>query len=383
MSRTPNGMAPLVDDSHFPSIYAEHATFVWRAVIRLGVASEYADDVVQEVFLVVHRRLAEFRRESSIRTWLYAIAVRVSRNHRRTAARRRRIGAAEPLDDDALASCAVVAEGCGPDALFEARAIAAELLDELAEEQREVFVLAELEGLSVPEIADIVTATTNTVYSRLRLGRRTFEMALKRRSARDAWKTRARVAAATSIARLAKAASGAAPLVAKVLAAMVASATIVPPIPAAPETPRHAVLARSDARAMPSRSGQPRPLVSAPSVASSAPVVAVRAPAANAPPPVAVARDRLADDVRYLRDAQSLLVRDDPTGALRASDAVRAEGPLAEEREAVRLMSRCALADPLAREAARDFARRWPGSAVLPRIATTCRFDDGGPARGH
>ena len=72
----------------FAATYDEYARFVWRALVRLGVADRDVEDVVQEVFLVVHRRAAEFRQESTMRTWVYGIAVHVARNYRRTGTRR-------------------------------------------------------------------------------------------------------------------------------------------------------------------------------------------------------------------------------------------------------------------------------------------------------
>ena len=175
----------------FVELYDAHARFVWRAVLRLGISADAIEDVVQEIFLVVHRRLADFEHRSSARTWIYGIALRVARTHRRTLERRHLTVASgreelEPLalpDDPAL----------GPDAVLEkteaARLVMA-LLDELDDEQREIFVLAELEEMSLSEIAEIFGANTNTVASRLRAARRAFDAALSRARARDEWRIR-------------------------------------------------------------------------------------------------------------------------------------------------------------------------------------------------
>jgi RNA polymerase sigma-70 factor (ECF subfamily) len=159
-------------------VYETHFDFVWRSARRLGVASLHVDDVVQEVFLVVHRRLAEFEGRSSLKTWLFAITRRVVRDHRRSARRKpaEPLGAIEPAD---LGPGADVRLSRGE----EARLLHA-LLDELDDEKRETFVLAELEQMSGPEIAEALDVNLNTVYARLRAARALFEQAVVRHQAR-------------------------------------------------------------------------------------------------------------------------------------------------------------------------------------------------------
>src|SRR5262245_54373284 len=72
----------------FAEVYAQYFRAMWRALRRLGVEPSGLDDAVQDVFVVVHRRLAEFDGRS-LRAWLYAIAVRVASDHRRSASHRR------------------------------------------------------------------------------------------------------------------------------------------------------------------------------------------------------------------------------------------------------------------------------------------------------
>jgi RNA polymerase sigma-70 factor (ECF subfamily) len=175
----------------FTAIYDTCAPFVWRTLVRLGIAEEAIEDVVQEVFLVVHRRLPDFEGRSSVRTWIYAIAVRVARRHRRTLVRRRLTKSAEDANVEvtALADC----PERSPDAVLErqqAMELVAALLDELDDDLREVFVLADLEEMAVPEIANILGANVNTIYSRLRVARRAFDEALSRARARDEWRIR-------------------------------------------------------------------------------------------------------------------------------------------------------------------------------------------------
>ncbi len=160
----------------FDAIYREHFPFVWRNLRRLGVAEAHVEDAAQEVWVVVHRRLKDFEGRSSVRTWLFGIAMRTASDHRRW--RRRKDPRDRDDDVDAVASRAP-----SPEELTE-RAQAARaldrLLDAIPEERRAVFVLAELEQMSAPEIAQAIGIPLNTVYSRLRVARAEFETAAQR-----------------------------------------------------------------------------------------------------------------------------------------------------------------------------------------------------------
>jgi len=160
-------------------VYETHFDFVWRSARRLGVASLYVDDVVQEVFLVVHRRLGEFEGRSSLKTWLFGITRRIVRDQRRSARRKpsEPLGTFEPPDLGPAADVRMTQEE-------ETRLLHA-LLDELDEDKREVFVLAELEQMSGPEIAEALDVNLNTVYARLRAARAAFEQAATRYQARQ------------------------------------------------------------------------------------------------------------------------------------------------------------------------------------------------------
>jgi len=163
-------------DDPFSAIYDEHFAFVWRNLKRLGVADASLDDAAQDVFLVVHRRLAEL--PAAPRPWLFGVVRKVAADHRRTARRRE----TTPLPDDPIAA------GPGPERHFE-RAEAARLVHELLElldaDKREVLVLAELEQMSAPEIAEAIDVPVNTVYSRLRAARAAFDKQAARLVARQ------------------------------------------------------------------------------------------------------------------------------------------------------------------------------------------------------
>ncbi len=179
-----SGARPMPRPS-FGSVYDAYFDFVWRSVRRLGAPEHVVDDVVQDVFLVVHRRLDDFEGRSSLKTWLFGIALRVVRDHRRALARRR---SCEPLRDS-LPGCPTTT----PEATAERAEAAATLhaiLDAMDDDKRAVFVMAELEQMSVPEIADATSENLNTIYSRLRAARADFEEGVRRHRARDAWRQR-------------------------------------------------------------------------------------------------------------------------------------------------------------------------------------------------
>jgi RNA polymerase sigma-70 factor, ECF subfamily len=162
----------------FERLYEDYFAFVWRSLRRLGVDPSLLDDASQDTFVVVFRRVGDFRGASSVRTWLFGIVLRVAKDYRRRATRK----PTRPLEQEPPAP-----PTSGPEALTEAREAAAllgRLLDELDETQRAVFVLAELEQMSAPEIAEALDVKVNTVYSRLRTARRSFTEALARHRAR-------------------------------------------------------------------------------------------------------------------------------------------------------------------------------------------------------
>jgi RNA polymerase sigma-70 factor (ECF subfamily) len=175
--------APDVASAGFESVYDTYFPFIWRSVQRLGVPASLVDDVVQEVFIVVHRRLGSFEARSTLKTWLYAIALRVARVHR-ARYRRAQVPALDP--DRARAPDATRPDERASNA--EAARLVQAILDGLDDDQREVFVLAELEELPVPEIARVLDVKLNTAYSRLRLARAAFAEGAARERARDRWR---------------------------------------------------------------------------------------------------------------------------------------------------------------------------------------------------
>jgi RNA polymerase sigma-70 factor (ECF subfamily) len=175
----------------FDELYEAHFDFVWRSARRLGVHDGAVDDVVQETFLVVHRRLADFEGRSALKTWLFGILLRVVRDHRRHLRRKapHSIRPEAPTDPETLTA----QSEHGPHeraAKTEAVRALHAILDELDDEKREVFILAELEQMTAPEMAEALGVNLNTVYSRLRAARMEFEQAVSRHRARDQWRYR-------------------------------------------------------------------------------------------------------------------------------------------------------------------------------------------------
>lgn len=163
----------------FREIYDQYFDFVYRGARRLGVPPRSAEDATQDVFLVVHRRLGDFEGRSSIKTWLYGITRRVAKDYRRRANRKEKglVSAEGPMGGQ------LVSEQDSPDERA-ARQQAAETLEKilagLDESRREVFVLAEMEQMTAPEIAEALSLNLNTTYSRLRTARAEFEKAVAR-----------------------------------------------------------------------------------------------------------------------------------------------------------------------------------------------------------
>ena len=157
-------------------VYRCHAGFVWRVVRRLGVADAALEDVVHDVFLVVHRRLAEYDGRAALTTWLFGIARGVASNHRRGVARaQRKLSVAQPPD-----------AAPDPERTCEQARLAAfvrEFLRGLDEDRRLLFELADIEGLKVPEIAETLGMNLNTAYARLRAVREQLSRALAEREA--------------------------------------------------------------------------------------------------------------------------------------------------------------------------------------------------------
>ena len=148
------------------TVFVQTANFVWRTLHRMGVPAADVEDVLQEVFVVVHRRLGSYDPSCQLTTWLFGICLKVANRHRRRAYfRRERWGTPLPdvVDDDTPEAVVVRRQ---------ARRLLEEALGRLSPEKRAVFVLFEIEGQDCMQIAELMGVPVGTVYSRLHAARR-------------------------------------------------------------------------------------------------------------------------------------------------------------------------------------------------------------------
>ena len=169
----------------FEAIYESMVDYVWNVVCRMGVPQSDAEDVVQEVFVTVYRRLGEFEGRAQLKTWVFSIAVHLVQHYFRTHARKPGDRAsAKGTEIQAL----VDQRENGPANQVERRErydALDQVLGQLDEGKRLVFVLAELEQLTLVEIGEVIGANPNTVATRLRAARQAFEKALARFQTRE------------------------------------------------------------------------------------------------------------------------------------------------------------------------------------------------------
>ncbi|HEY3496086.1 MAG TPA: RNA polymerase sigma factor [Polyangiaceae bacterium] len=155
----------------FDKVFAESSPFVWRLLSRLGVATADLPDVCQEVFVIVYRRLGDYDGRASVRAWISGISTRLAADYRRRAHRRYETLGGPPLEAAAPADQQRQLE------LGRTRARLRQVLSELDDGKRDVFVLYELEELSMKEVAEIVDCTLKTAYARLYAARKAVALA--------------------------------------------------------------------------------------------------------------------------------------------------------------------------------------------------------------
>jgi len=158
-------------------IYDQEADFVWRMLHRLGVPERDLPDTLQEVFLSVHRNLAHFEWRCSLTTWLFTICRSIARDHRRRVHHRH-----EVQDDGEIETQVDLRSDVhGAAESNERLSVLESILGTLAPEQRNVFVLFEIERMTGQEASEALSIPLGTVYSRLALARKAFRQALSRR----------------------------------------------------------------------------------------------------------------------------------------------------------------------------------------------------------
>ncbi len=167
--------APPLPGVTVRELFDQHFDFMFRSLRRLGVPPGNVDDAVQEVFLVAARRLADLQ-PGRERSFLFATAVRIAANARRLAAR-------HSDQHDATSLEALADRSPDPAQLADrsrARHVLDRVLDSMDLDLRTVFVLYELEEMTMTEIAATLKLPAGTVASRLRRGRDAFQSAVAR-----------------------------------------------------------------------------------------------------------------------------------------------------------------------------------------------------------
>lgn len=394
----------------FRAVYRAHYGFVWHALRRFGVAPAVVDDAVQDVFVVAYRRRDSYRGPSP-KPWLYGIARRVASNHRRSTRRRDQRDQALPR-----AAQPVVNDGTR-----EAIEGLERYLAGLRFEDRELFVLSELEGMTGPELASATGRNVQTIYTRVRKlkvelrqhvgGLERVRRERPQASARSWALLLPALRSSSPATGIATAASGWATgwgwVVGAMGAASLALAVTTTPVPGRPELAAEQADARGSASARAHESAEPEvPTAPPPSpVASKSLVVEVsRTPepssrtaaspvstaALDAPsrvPPTsprsrsdatteAPTDEGLGVETELLRRASTELAAGNADAALRAAVEHGRRFPdsvLADLRTAVRIEALCELGKASqARGEARVFLRTHPGSPVAERVERAC-----------
>ena len=171
------------DESAFEILIQDYEHPVFSLVSRLVDDSADAEDVVQEVFLKVFRKVTSFRGESSLRTWIYRIAVNEARNQRRWLTRHKRKEVTlEPSPGETQGYSDWLQDaGRSPFDLTldrETEALVETALKEVNPAFRAALVLREIEGLSYEEVADILQISLGTVKSKILRGREALRKSL-------------------------------------------------------------------------------------------------------------------------------------------------------------------------------------------------------------
>jgi len=166
--------ADVGEKPNFSTIFARDLGYVWTSLRRLGVPNRDLEDLSHDVFFRVYQRFEDYEPERPFRPWLFGFCFRVASDYRRRFANQREVLGAElePIDPS-------------PDALdrlvqAEATSLAQFVLQSLELERRAVFVMHEIDGCPIPEVANTLGIPLNTAYSRLRLAREQFAEVLRR-----------------------------------------------------------------------------------------------------------------------------------------------------------------------------------------------------------
>jgi RNA polymerase sigma-70 factor (ECF subfamily) len=158
----------------FTFIFDRHFDYVWFTLRRFGVAARDLDDLAHDVFIQVYQHLETYDPSRPLRPWLFGFAFRIASDYRRLARHRR-----ETLDEpcDGVDGAPSAADRAVTRQTLE---LVWTALQQLDLDRRAIFVLHDVEGYSIPEVASALGIPLNTAYSRLRLARDQFAKSVQR-----------------------------------------------------------------------------------------------------------------------------------------------------------------------------------------------------------
>ena len=162
----------------FPELFEQHAPYVWTTLRRLGAQARELDDLTHEVFIQIFRHLEQYDPRRPIKPWLFGFVLRIASEHRRRGPHRVEV-LSEPEVVDATPSPVerLLAE--------ERRQLAWAALEQLELKRRAVFILHEIDGYPIPDVAEALGVPLATAYSQLRLARQDFSKAARRMRSRQ------------------------------------------------------------------------------------------------------------------------------------------------------------------------------------------------------
>lgn len=161
----------------FDTLYEENLDYVWSSLRRLGVHPAHLEDCAHDVFIAAWRKHGDYDPSRPLKPWLFGIAFRVASDFRERASVRREVQGEHPEQLER------VDERARPDEALhdqQRKALVRRALEAIPLERRAVFIMHELDGVAIPQVAELLDVPLNTAYSRLRLARRDFEQAVVR-----------------------------------------------------------------------------------------------------------------------------------------------------------------------------------------------------------
>jgi RNA polymerase sigma-70 factor (ECF subfamily) len=175
LQRTQDAPMPPCEPPPFREVFDQGFAYVFASLRRLGVREADLEDVTHEVFMVAHKKLAEFDPTRSLLAWLFGFAYRLASDYRKRAHHRREVpdgAAAERIDPAPLPEGQVADE--------QRRRVVLTALEDLDVDKRAVLVMHDIDGHAMPLVASTLGIPLNTAYSRLRLARAELRDAVQR-----------------------------------------------------------------------------------------------------------------------------------------------------------------------------------------------------------